>query len=243
MLGDFTSSGIGVLTKKAANKKDFGKLALTYIQEKKYEKKLGRRLDKEHSARPTTWGNLCELYFFEKHLPITSEVLNETRFRHKTLPWSGSPDSVSFNVIEDVKSPYSMKSFCEKSEITTGEQLLDLEPNYYWQLVSNAILIEQVRGTKIDKARLYIFCPTEEELGEIQDLAARTDLIEANKLFWIANAPFDELPHITEKSQYKGVHTIEFDITDEMKAELTNCVTRASKLLTTKTQKPSTNNS
>lgn len=233
-LGLFTSSRIGDLMTVARDKVSFGAPALTYIEEKKIELLIGRTLDKEHSARPTTWGEICELYYFDKKMPITCEVLNETRFKHPKLHWSGAPDGVEGDTIIDIKSPYSLKVFGTVARCNTLEEAIakhkDVQ-DYFWQIVSNAILYEAATGTKINKGRLIFFCPTEEEVLEIQELAAHTDLMPSHKIFWIANAVLDELPYLSLTSKISGEKIFEFLITKEAKKRLYDSVKKACEML------------
>lgn len=235
MIGDFTSSGIGNLMTTARNGVDFGAPALTYIEEKRFERNLGRKLETESNARATTWGDLAEIYFFQKQeLSLSTEILNKVRFRHKSLNWSGAPDGLEGNCVIDLKSPYTMKSFCQFSECETIEEVRKNHKSgdlYFWQLVSNSILIEQERGVKITHGELIVFCPHFDELTEIQALACSTDLIPARKLFWIANADFEELPHLTNESKYKSINRIKFEILEEWKEQLIERVKKSEALI------------
>ena len=65
--GRITSSCIGQLMGKAKTKDaEWSAPALTYMQEKIYERLLGRSLNTDMSARATTWGTLVELHAFGK---------------------------------------------------------------------------------------------------------------------------------------------------------------------------------
>jgi hypothetical protein len=228
MIGDFTSSGIGDLMKVAKNKIDFGAPALAYIEEKRFEKKLGRSLSKDHNARPTSWGNLCEIYFYtKKELPLSVEVLNKVRFRHKELNWSGSPDGLDGDMVIDLKSPFTMKSFCQLSECKTGEDLLALNHLYFWQLISNSILIEQERGIEVNNAKLIVFCPQKRELYDIREVARTTNLLRPSETRWLEYAEDDELPYLVEGSEYKSIYELEFEIKQEWKDALIENVKKA----------------
>lgn len=64
--GRFTSSEVYKLMSSGKAKGSFGKPALTYIEEKNMERRLGRGLNVEQNARPMTWGSLLEGYVFDK---------------------------------------------------------------------------------------------------------------------------------------------------------------------------------
>ena len=57
-IGRFTSSKIAALISVGKDKVSFGKPALTYIEEKNFERKLGRSLTSETTARATSRGKL-----------------------------------------------------------------------------------------------------------------------------------------------------------------------------------------
>ena len=225
-VGRFTSSEIWKLTKKDRTGKGFGSPALTYIQEKKYERKLGRSLSTEVDARPLTWGKLNEAKAFEL-LGIEYQLVSDKTITHKDYPdyWSGSPDAVKDGVVIDLKCPYTLKSFCQLYEANTKELLINETQNgeaYYWQLVSNAIL------TGVDKAELIIYCPYEEELETIKQEA---DLYGYK---WIANANNEQLPYLICNSilnDYNNIKVIDLDIPQEDKDFLNECVVKAIDLL------------
>lgn len=225
-VGRFTSSEIWKLTKKDRTGKGFGSPALTYIQEKKYERKLGRSLSTEVDARPLTWGKLNEAKAFEL-LGIEYQLVSDKTITHKDYPdyWSGSPDAVKDGVVIDLKCPYTLKSFCQLYEANTKELLINETQNgeaYYWQLVSNAIL------TGVDKAELIIYCPYEEELNTIKEEA---DLYGYK---WIANANNEQLPYLICNSilnDYNNIKVIDLDIPQEDKDFLNECVVKAIDLL------------
>lgn len=225
-VGRFTSSEIWKLTKKDRTGKGFGSPALTYIQEKKYERKLSRSLSTEVDAKPLMWGKLNEAKAFEL-LGIEYQLVSDKTITHKDYPnyWSGSPDAVKDGVVIDLKCPYTLKSFCQLYEADTKELLINETQNgeaYYWQLVSNAIL------TGVDKAELIIYCPYEEELETIKQEA---DLYGYK---WIANADNEQLPYLICNiilNDYANLKVIKLDIPQDDKDFLTNCVVKAIELL------------
>ena len=102
-------------SKKTKIEDGFGKPALTYIKEKLFETKLGRRLDNETNSRPTSWGNLVEDIAFEQLSTGYNKVSQET-IQHPTIEnWSGSPDLIKYDeglTVGDIKCPMTLKSFC-----------------------------------------------------------------------------------------------------------------------------------
>ena len=189
------------------------KVLETYMKELRYQRKLGRGLNSDHSARPTTWGNLVERRVFDL-LPLEYRLTSKETIIHPYIPyWAGSPDGFTDELVYDIKCPYTLKSFCELSELT-AENFKEEYPEYYWQLVSNSIL------TNKTKAELIVYCPYQSELQDIRNLCEDYD--ESWKVFWIANSNDSELPYLPEKSEYKNLTKLSFDVSEEDQIALTN---------------------
>ena len=196
----------------------------TYLTELAYELKLGRRLNKDHSARPTTWGNLGERYLFETHLGLEYRLTSKEPIKHPEIEiYSGTPDGTRKDIVYDIKCPFTMKSFCELSEINSIEDFKENKPEYYWQLVSNSIL------TGLPNAELIVFCPQKSELDAIRSLCE--DMEDNYKYFWLSNAYDDELPYLTEKSKYNSINIFTFEVPESDKELLLNEIKEAQKIL------------
>lgn len=233
-VGNFSSSEIYNLTKKDKSGKGFGVPAMTYISEKNMARRLGRSITTETNARPTTWGKCLEPFAFQK-LGFDYELVSDVTIQHPDIPyWCGSPDVVVISSatdytgrVGDIKCPMTLKSFCQlvdcmdqpdpiqaiRAEHSSGEQ-------YYWQLVSNAIL------TGSDYAELIIFVPYRSDLSEIR-LTAMDD--KAYK--WIEYADDYELPWLIDGGHYQDLNVITFKVPESDKAYLTELVIEAGKLL------------
>lgn len=222
-IGRFTSSKISALMSEGKIKGTFGKPALTYIQEKNYERKLGRSLSVESNAKALVWGKLCECVVFNKlgenYYPVSGKTIEHPYYNF----WSGSPDARNFEndiqKVVEIKCPLTLKSFCQFAECETIEEVREKHPDgedYYWQIVSNGIL------TNCTKAELIIYCPLKSELDEIREMA--TD-------YWIAKGTDEELPWIPENSTYKNLIKFEFEIPDTDIQLLTKKVVEAGGLL------------
>lgn len=234
-IGNFTSSKIVALTKKGKKAGTLGEPALTYIEEKNMERRLGRSLTDEVDARPTTWGKLCEKLVF-KLLP-TAYILNgdESISHEKYNCWSGTPDVTKADTVGDVKCPKTLKSFCQLVDLhyVDGKEVypaLSIEAvranhkegdTYYWQLVSNAILT----GSKYGE--LIVYVPYKDELDELKGIAINGDASELSKYYWIVNSQPEELPHLIEGGHYKNLNIIRFEIPEADKEFLTVCVAMA----------------
>jgi len=223
--GNFSSSEIFKLIKTGKGSNEFSAPGLTYIEEKKYELRLGKSLTKEHSARPTTWGTFVESFVFEK-LDMSYKLESLERLRHKTIDhWTGAPDVNTDKLVGDIKCPYSLKSFCQ-----AVDSMVDLEtfkaakPEYYWQLVSNAIL------TGKDEAESIVYCPYQEELLKIREATEQFDG-DQNKVAWIYYANDEDLPCLIKGKHYKDLNKFSFVVPEEDKNLLTERVKMAIELL------------
>lgn len=225
--GSFSSSGIFALCSKGRAKNSIGTPFYTYVEEKLFERLLNRPLNKEHSARPTSWGNLVEEYAFDK-LGLEYSLVSKKRYAHKDFPeyWTGMPDLITDDLVGDIKCPYTIKSFCKlvKSMKLGVDELKKNHPDYYWQLVSNAILCDR------DKAMLVVYVPYLEDLEEIRELA-RDYVNDSNEYAFINWALDEELPYILKDGYYSDINSIEFEVPQEDKDFLTSRVELAIDIL------------
>jgi hypothetical protein len=249
-VGNATSSEIVALTSKGVDKTSFGKPAKTYIAECNMERRLGRSITTDITARPLSWGNLVEKRVF--NLLGTNYTFNsqETTTHPEIDYWAGSTDSFKFDegkTVVDYKCPMTHKSFCNlvdplyngltgtmaMNAIRNGWTDLDgLErekhsdgEKFYWQLVSNAC----IHNAKY--AELIIYMPYLSELQEIRDLTQEADPQDLYKYFWIANGNDEELPHLIEGGYYKNINIIRFEVPQADKDFLTGRVLMAGNLL------------
>jgi hypothetical protein len=231
--GNFSSSEIHKLVKSGRAKDAvFSAAGLTYIQEKKWEQKLGRQLSNETNSKPTSWGNLMELYVWELKMGISDYLFeHKTRYSHPTiLNWTGCPDLVGEDKVADIKCPFTLKGFCELADCATGEDLKESKPEYYWQLVSNAILTDKA------KAELIFFAPYKSELNDIRTFVDTTDVLfrnglDQNKFSWMNWAGDSDLPYLLDECQYLNLNVLSFDIPESDKEFLTDRVKQAVELL------------
>lgn len=231
--GNFSSSEIHKLIKTGKSKDAvFSAPGLTYIQEKRYEQRLGRSLTTQTNAKPTSWGNLMELYVWELKMGISDyRFENKTRYSHESVEsWTGCPDMVGDDRVADIKCPFTLKAFCELIDCDSGEKLKENKPEYYWQLVSNAIL------TGKDSAELIVFVPYKSELNDIRTFVDTSDVLfrnglDQNKFGWMNWAGDEDLPYILDEGHYSNLNTMSFDIPQADKDLLTDRVKQAVELL------------
>jgi hypothetical protein len=194
--GNFTSSAISALCSNGRAKGTFGKPFYTYAEEKAFEEILGRSLTKEAKADSLEWGNLCERFAYEQIEGLEYNLVSKKRYSHLELPWSGMPDMISDDHIADIKCPWTIKSFLS---LVTTDDLKASSPEYYWQLVSNAILCNK------DKAKLFVFMPRIDQIEAIQELA-----IEKNSV--IKYKTVEQLPYIPKDSKIKSLYCLDIEI-------------------------------
>ena len=223
--GNFSSSEIWKLMTNDT-KGNPGKPAQTYLTEKVYEARLGRPLATDSDSKATIWGKFMEGYVHDEKLPLDYKLCSRERLFHRTIErWTGMPDLIKGNTVVDIKCP-QLKSFCELADIAqeivynpqvnTGIILKSEYPEYYWQLVSNAIL------TGYDKAELIVFCPFQSELDAIRQRAFAADALEwGNKLYFIQYGEDGELAYLKDGGYYNNLNIINFAVSEEDKAALT----------------------
>lgn len=216
-----------------------GKPALQYIEECIEEQRLGRPLDKETNAKALLWGNLMEKFSFQL-LPLTYQLMSTTTLVHPEIPqWVGTPDLKKHeerDSVADIKGPYSHMSFIKLikplyiglSGYLAMKWIRENHPDgekYYWQLVSNAILMELNLGTPIDFAELIVYMPYYSEIQAIQQMITNMeDLDEQKKYYGFYIASATELPWIPDGGYYKNLNTIRFEIPKRDKELLTKRV-------------------
>lgn len=227
-LGNFTSSEIVALTKSGKKEGSLGAPALTYIEECNMERRLGRPLENEADAKPTSWGKLIESRAFEL-LGLEYTLCSQETLSHPTIDcWKGSPDACKEDgTVVDIKCPITLKSFCQLVDGMSIEAVRNIHPQgekYYWQIVSNAILTNSKYG------ELIVYVPYRSELEAIKDLASSAgESGEYTK--WIYYASEDGLPFLIDGGHYKNLNIIRFEIPDSDKEFLTNRVLECKELL------------
>jgi len=235
--GNFTSSEIFNLMKVDKTGKSFGKPAITYINETNWERKLGRSITEDVDARPLAWGKLLEKHVFQLLGTDYKLISAETILHPKYDYWAGSPDGERYGKngksVIDIKCPKTLKSFCQMVDCLESDDpigaLIENHKDgekYFYQLVSNAILLD------VDHAELVIYMPYKSELEDVRETARNwEDDVEQKKFYWIHQATDEELPYLNDGGYYKNINGISFTVTDEMKAQLTSNVVKASDLL------------
>jgi len=203
-----------------------GSAALSYIQHKKWERKAGRSLSQNIWAKPTAWGILCEPRVFDLlgtqyHRMGTDDSIPHPQYGDF---WHGTPDGIKYvlteqDAIAEVKCPFTLTSFFTFAECANIDEVVENHPDgykYKWQCVSNACIVG------VNYAELIIYCPYEEELSVIREMAIESDNISTRR--WIENSDPKELPFLIKGKSYLNMYTFRFEVTQSMKDELTEAV-------------------
>lgn len=238
--GNFTSSEIVALTTNGKASGSFGKPFYTYVAETNMERRLNRSLTNEENARPLIWGKLCEQVAFDI-LGTAYKMCSQETIDHPTIDcWKGSPDcekwvgtneGYKLDAVVDIKCPMTLKSFCTLIDsFNTGgiQKVRDKHQDgekYYWQLVSNAILIG------VDFAELIVFMPYLDQLDTIRQYAHQKDGADIHKYYWVTMGLDEELPWISRNGAYQNVNVLRFEIPQSDKDFLTDRVISAQKML------------
>lgn len=228
---NFTSSEIVKLTKEGKKEGTFGVPALTYIAECRMERRLGRSVETETNAKPLSWGSLLEPRAFEL-LGLEYSLFSTDTIQHPSIPyWAGSPDGGKPETTAEIKCPFTLKSFCQLVDplydgyegMAAMEKIREASEwgeKYYWQTVSNAILMGNKYG------ELIIYMPYLSELPDIRSLA-----MGQPEYYWIWAATDKELPYLLDGGFYKNMNIVRFEIPQEDIDYLTDTVIRAGVLL------------
>jgi len=244
--GNITSSEIVAIMSNGKKPGEPGKPFYTYIDECNWERRLGKSIDNESNARALSWGKLCERYVFENKLGTEYRLCSKETIQHPEIDcWVGSPDGEKFDdgkTVIDEKCPMTLKSFCQLVEPLyqglTGIDAINairdgkkddkgkeiIAPHkdgdkFYYQLISNAVL------SKSKYAELIIYCPYQEDLDSIRELASLIDdPMEQRKYYWITQASDDELPFLIKGGYYKDLNKIRFEVPESDIKDLTSRV-------------------
>lgn len=219
--GNFTSSKIYKLTTNGKAKGSVGASFKDYVQEKNMERFLGRSLEREVDARAFSWGKLVERRVFDL-LPLEYRLSSNDTIEHRKIKcWVGSPDATRegalFRIVADVKGPITLKSFCRLVEpvVNLGFEGMDAinhvrenhddGEKYFWQLISNACVVEA------EACELIVYVPYLSELPAMRELAREMNDPAYN---WIIKATDDELPYLLDNGHYKNLNFVSFPVTD-----------------------------
>jgi hypothetical protein len=237
--GRATSGQIYRIAKNFKNGK-FLKPAITYLDEKKFERKLKRSLDGGASSQAISWGNYMEHRLFQK-LGLEWSMSSKSTIVHpdpKFAPyWCGTPDLMSKTKCGEIKC-FQLKHFCSivdifnkfKSGHLTEVQAIEVlkvqEPEIYWQTVSNCMLM------KVSIGEMIVYAPSESEMDEIREELGDPELLdEPWKYRFIVENDNNDLAVIPDACDYESINTFEFKVPMADKIHLTKAMIEWSKML------------
>ena len=177
--GKITSSEVyKIMT--VGRKETFSQTAKSYLKMKAAELLTG-----EPNDRPTTyameWGNSHE---FEAIQTLQTKLGKEISyfgnanpmFYEKSKFWGGSPDGLLDDYVIEVKCPFNSSEHLEHLLFKNQEDLKDYAPEYYWQILSNMILMEK------EKAMFVSYDPRYPDSHKIKVLEITFDKSDAKLL-------------------------------------------------------------
>lgn len=148
--GKFTSSEIHKLIPNGRAKGEiFSATGKTYIKQKAAE-----FITKEPIQKPTTYAMEWGLSHENEALTMFETLYGEIEkygggnpqfFAYNDF-WGGTPDATLADVVIEVKCPFNSSEHFEHLLMNTAEDLKDYAPEYYWQMVSNMVILKKNNG-------------------------------------------------------------------------------------------------
>jgi hypothetical protein len=228
----FTSSQIYRLCSSVKNG-DPTSAFYSYIEEKIYEKALGRSIETGVYSQSMAWGKFLEKRVND-NLGMEYSLISKTTFVHPKYPfWSGSPDFVVHGLKVAELKCYEPKNFASYGTALLSsdtEIIKEKHPKEYWQIISNAI----IQGVGIGEALLYM--PYESEMEEIRSLSENPDYLQQIgmspwEVRFITEKTNSQLAVLPDDSKFPNLIRFEFDIPQKDAEFLTKRVLMASKIL------------
>ena len=226
--GNFTSSKIFHLTKPGKGENGFGATAITYINERNLERKLGRSIETNAYSKDMAWGSFLENRVHDM-LEFGYLLCSEQTKQHPSIAyWAGSTDLHFPKVkIGEIKC-YQPKHFAEYTDAILKRDIKFLRdncPQEYWQIVSNSI----INNVPVGEAISYM--PYQSELDELRELAENYDGADQWEYRFIAESPDMSLAFLPDNGYYKNLNRFEFEVPQEDKDFLTERVKLAGTML------------
>lgn len=225
-VGAFTSSKAYKLMTNGKAAGSIGGPALTYIEEKNIERRMGRSLDTDAYSKDMAWGTLLEKRVYDL-LPFGYELVSDQTDVHPLYSyWAGSKDLIMPGVkVGDIKC-YQPKNFALLTDVLFTKDVAILKaahPEEYWQLVSNAMIAGLTRAESIT------YMPYRSELAIIRELAENYDGFDQWKYRFIAESEDYALAYLPDGGYYKNLNCFEFEIPQEdmtaLEKRMTHCAT------------------
>ncbi len=214
----------------------FGAPALTLIEEKNMEWKLGRSLATSVYSQAIAWGYLMEVICFEMlgaEYKLISTDWREYKDKEFLHYWCGTPDyEIEGLLISECKC-YQLKNFSLYTDCLMEQDIENLKskfPQEYWQIVSNCIINDVKIGEAIS------FMPYKSDLERIRQEVEETNILERYgfepwQYRFLTEKAIGGLAYIREGGYYKNLTKFRFIVPEEDKQHLKNRVREAMTLL------------
>jgi len=233
-IGNFTSSNVYRLCASTV-KGEVTAAFYTYVQEKMFERSLGRSLEMGAYSQAMAWGSFLEKRVNDNLGNAYIMVHKQTNVHPLYSFLVGSPDfdCPTLRKIAELKC-FEPKNFASYVIALLSEDLEKIKkehPKEYWQIVANATIKGYSKGEAI------AYMPYESEMEQIRELAEDPDyLAEINMEPWqvrfIVEKANSQLAVLPDDSKFKNLNIFEFEIPIEDKLFLTKRVIDANKLIT-----------
>ena len=199
-LGRFTGSGISALMTKPKSKEArdaglFSQTALTYITKKAMEVITNQSSDDAY-GRAIDWGNEWEETAIKQ--VVKSMKLDESTLVLKPQfklfnDYTGcSPDAfVDYDGMQagiEVKCPFNSVNHYEHSKVKSSEDLKDIAPDYYWQIILNMIVHKMPQwifasfDPRMPEHRMVHTCPILFDIADAEALLQAIEKAQAIKM-------------------------------------------------------------
>lgn len=205
----------------------------TYIEEKIYEKSLGRSIETGAYSQSMAWGKFLEKRVND-NLGMEYSLISKTTFVHPKYEfWSGSPDFIVQGVkVSELKcfEPKNFASYATALLTKDTEIIKEKHPKEYWQMISNAII------QQVPKAEAILYMPYESEMDEIRQLAEDSEYLQQIGMMpwesrFITEKSNSQLAVLPDNSSFPNLIKLEFNIPQKDAEFLTKRVLMAGKIL------------
>jgi len=206
----------------------------TYAKEKMFERKLGRSLEQSFFSQDAVWGSFLEPRVFE-NLPMNYQIIHKETFVHQNYNFLvGTPDFVIEGLKVSELKCFGLKNFASYvSALLTEdpEYIKEEHPKEYWQIISNATILE------VDKGEAIVYMPFESEMAEIRGLAEDPDYysslgLQGWQVRFIIEKSNKDLSVLPNDSSFKNLNIFEFEIPKQDKEFLIERAIMANNLIT-----------
>lgn len=204
----------------------------SYVEDIKYEIYMGRSIEVNSNTKTLKWGSIGEIVLFNL-LGLEYQMEHKATIKHKTISnYSGTPDLKTELKVGEIKCPYP-KQFAKatlcllKKDIELVKEEL---PVYYWQVLSNAILLD------LDIVEIIVYMPYLDELIEIIQQIEDTNFLERNELnpndyYFMRQDDINTLPFLPNDSKMSNINRFEFEVPKQDKEFLLERIKLAVSLL------------